>query len=304
MIISAKEQGYNPPSGTRAIFPKDDGWYEMDSSGNTKRIASSDDYIYNNSNPMPQDVGGIKKTNHTSGFDNVPIKDIITELLYPYTKPTVTLTMKNKAGVYEVGQTVSVTKATIKITKGTKTIKSVVLKCGDDTIAEEVASDGGVLDVSNSICFDFNDEVSKTTIADGKTEETVTYTAYVTESGNDVATVEVPSTYYFVFPCYFGAAGKNVEFNDEFFENFNKKILRKSSISTFEFTTTSEQRPFFAYPKIYGEISKITDVNTNFTQKWNKNEITITASNGEVISYFVYTGEFAENDGRQYKFEY
>ena len=73
---------------------------------------------YSNSDPLIKDVGGILVSNHTNGFDEVPIDELITELLYPYTPAVInSFSLNPSAGAKEMNVPLDVKSATVKITK-------------------------------------------------------------------------------------------------------------------------------------------------------------------------------------------
>ena len=247
---------------------------------------------YNNSEPLINDIGGIKASEHANGFNNVQISDLLTELLYPYTEPVIdSVTLNPATGTYKIYEELIVNSVKASVSKKSKVISKVELWCGPtgvtpvlvDTFTGDILSSGTLIDF-NASSYSY-----------WMYESSVTYTVKVYEEGKDAAVAEKSATYTFVYPYYYGVVNKDDEVND--LSGLTEDVKSKGS-KTYEYTTTSNQCPVIAYPASYGEIKTIKDAN-NFSQTWNKHTITY---NG--VDYFVYVGGAAEATKFKYTFSY
>ena len=261
-----------------------------------EKIAEVDvsaDVTYTNSDPLLQDMGGILADNHPEGFDNVPISDLITELLYPYTKPSIgTLSLTPAADTKQKNVGFDVTKASIVVTKKSKSIQSVTLYRGN--IELQSKTDG--VAAGGTFSFTLSDE--------HLTGDTNTsYKVKVTEAGEGGKTYESSAVgYTFVYPFYYGVIGKDATVDSATILGFDKSIINKQNHN--HSYKTNNERPVIAYPKDYGTLKSIVDPN-NFTQEWTQSVVTV--NDGETIpniDYYVYVGGAATATNTTYKFNF
>ena len=249
-----------------------------------------DNTTYTNSEPLIKDVGGILANNHTNGFENVPLNELITELLYPYTPAVInSFALNPAAGAKEMNVSLDVNTATVKVTKKSKTVESVSLFKGNELIEEktdEITSSG------TTLTFNINETL------DGSVD--TSYQVKVVESGG----AEISSgkqTYDFVYPYFYGVVSNGTTINSDIISGFTKSVRAKGSHS-YSYTTDN-QCPIIAYPKSYGALKSIIDPN-NFTQDWTQS--TVTVDNDGIINgidYYVYVGG-ASTATATYKFNY
>lgn len=245
---------------------------------------------YTNTDPLLTNVGGILAKNHPTGFSNVSVTDLITELLYPYTQPSVgSLTLSPSAGVKEMNVDLTVNSATISVTKKSKSIKSVDLYKGTTLVESktEGVANGG------SFTFTINETL------DGSTD--TSYQVKVIDE-QDTAVSSNTQTYDFVYPYFYGVTG-DVEVTSVVILGMTKDVRTKGNHSR-TYTTTSSQHPVIAYPKEYGPLKEIKDAN-GFTHTWTQTIVTVdndTTING--VDYYVYVGGAAEATGMKYNFNY
>lgn len=244
---------------------------------------------YTNSEPLLSDVGGIKASAHAGGFNNVPITDLITELLYPYTKPVISeFSLTPAAGTKEKGGAFTVSAASAKITKKSKPISKVTLYRG----TTEIASSTSTIGTNTAVNF-----TNLNIALDGNSNET--FYVKVSETGGTNNVVSKDAKYTFVYPYYTGVIESSAvnSLSASTITGLTKKVEAKGT-KAYTFTTSSSQCAVIAYPSSYGELSKITDAN-NFAQTWNKRTITI---NG--VSYYVYISGAAAASNFKYTFTY
>lgn len=248
---------------------------------------------YSNSDPLINDIGGILASNHTNGFNEVPINDLITELLYPYTAPIInSFVLDPSVGPKEKNVPMTVNSATVKVTKKSKDVDSVSLyKDGEliETKTDEISSSG------TTLTFAIDE------ILDGTTNS-VSYAIKVTEAGDNANTVTSNAqTYNFVYPYFYGVVINGTEITSDIITSFEKSIRNKGTHS-YKYVTDN-QCPVIAYPKSYGTLKSIIDPN-NFTQNWTLH--TVKVDNGGTIpnvEYYAYVGGAATATAT-YKFNY
>jgi hypothetical protein len=245
---------------------------------------------YTNTEPLLNDVGGIKASAHANGFNNIPITDLLTELLYPYTKPVInSFSLNPPAGVKKKGAAFTLTAATATITKKSKPISKVALYRGSTEIASSSApiSDGTVVTFSG---FD-----SSAAAIPGTSNET--FYIKVSEADGTANVVTSEAKYTFVDPYYVGVIEDGSEITSANIKGLTEKVEAKGQ-KAYTYTTTATQCAVIAYPASYGNLSKITDAN-NFTQTWTKHTISI-----DNVSYYVYVSGNAAATNFKYTFSY
>ena len=248
----------------------------------------ADNTRYTNPDAMVNDIGGILASQHANGFNNVPINDLLTELLYPYTKPVIeSFTLTPSAGVKKKGVAITLTGATAKIIKKSKKISKVDLYKGSTLLAsltDEITSAGTTVTFSNL-----------SDLLDGNTN--TTYTLKVSEENGTEDVVTDTETYTFVNPYYYGVISKDAEITEALVTGLTENVVSKGT-RNYTYTTTSEQCSLIAYPKSYGVIKSIKDPN-GFTQNWTQYTIKVGG-----VDYYVYVSGAAAATGCKYTFSY
>ena len=255
-------------------------------SGTAVKEAIDSKTTYNNSDPIVTAIGGIAAG---TTFDNVPINDLITNLLYPYTKPVInSFTLTPGAGVKKKGVSITLTGASTKVTKKSKAISKVDLYRGSTLLG---SLDGASITSAGTT-------LSFTGLSDTLTGTTnTTYTVKVSEVNGTSDVVTSTATYTFVDPYYQGVISKDATIDETLIKGLTEKIEAKGAKS-YTYTTTSSQCAVIAYPSSYGNLKEIKDPN-NFTQTWDKYTVSV---NG--VSYYVYVSAAAAATGCTYKFSY
>lgn len=255
-------------------------------SGIAVKEAIASKTTYNNSDPIVTAIGGIAAG---TTFENVPINDLITNLLYPYTKPVVgSFVLTPGAGVKKKGVSITLTGASVKVTKKSKAISKVELYRGSTLLASlngsNITSAGTTLTFSG-----LNDILTGTA--------NTTYTVKVSEENGTANVVSSTASYSFVDPYYCGVIDQGAEINEALITALSEKVEAKGAKS-YTYTTTSTQCAVIAYPASYGVLKEIKDPN-NFTQTWTRHSLTI-----GTISYYAYVSAAAAATGCTYKFSY
>ena len=225
---------------------------------------------YTNETPIIQAIGGIKVG---TTFTDVPVTEMLTKILYPYTKPTASIGVAPNGGVYEKGLSVSVTSLKATATKKSSDIASVVVKQGGTTLTTITKS------VANGGTFNVLPESGVTLTAN------TTFSATVTDVDGGSTTAN-SSAFTFVDPYYYGVVADGAIITSDLVKGLTKDVKVKGSKS-YSYTTSGDCM-VIAYPASYGELKSALDPNAfeNITS-FTKHEVAVTCESGEV-NYFVY----------------
>ena len=263
--------------------------------GVTKQMLEVYD-TYTNNEALLQDIGGIKASDHPNGFNNVPITDLITELLYPYKAPNISsFSLDPSASVKEKNVIFTCKTATVSVEKKTKPIERIELYRGTERIKYET---NGVANGVTNLQFSINEELKGST--------NTTYTVAVVEQGAEKEAASKSLTYTFVYPYFYGVINKGTTITSEniwsICNTFNKDVANKGQ-KKYKYTTNN-QCPVIVYPKAHKLLSSIIDPN-NFSQTWDQYLVTI--NNGTTIKgveYYVYVGGASTASNVQYTFNH
>lgn len=225
---------------------------------------------YTNETATVSALGGIAEG---TTFDNMSIQDILTKLLYPYIKPTASVSVTPNGGTYERGTSVTVTALKVNATKKSSAIASVVAKNGSTVLA--TVTDG----VANGGSFNCLP-------AEGITlTSNTTFTGVVTDVDGGSASAN-SATFTFIDPYYYGVVADGTVMTSDIVKSLSKDVKTKGN-KTYKYTTAGECM-VIAYPASYGALKSALDPNkfeniSSFTQS----TVTIETIGGNV-EYYVY----------------
>lgn len=225
---------------------------------------------YTNTTPTISALGGVASG---TTFENVPITEMLTKILYPYTKPTVSVSVTPNGGTYEKGTSVSVTALKATVTKKSSPIASVTMKQNSTAITTltDVAN-GGTLNMLPS------GGVSLTA------DTTFTATATDTDGGSTSAN---STKFTFVDPYYTGVVADGTTINGDVVKSLTKKVEAKGTKS-YSYTTSGECM-VIAYPKAHGVLKSALDPNGfENIASYTKHEVNVTTASGASVAYYVY----------------
>ena len=250
----------------------------------TNKADKVHEHTYTNMDVTTQAVGGIAAG---TSFNNVPITDLITSLLYPYAKPVISsFSLTPYAGIRKIGTSITLTSASVRVTKKSKTISKVDL-CKGSTVLKSLPG-GDINSSGTTLTFSgLSDTVSSNT----------TYTIKVFETGNSTAAASSSASYTFVNPYYYGVIASDATITAALITGLTEDVTTQGS-RYYSYTTTSTQCAVIAYPASYGELSQIKDAN-NFTQTWSRFDININN-----VPYYVYKSGAAAATNFAYEFSY
>lgn len=256
-------------------FETNDGQVQM-GNGQTlaqKEVVWDENTVYTNEMPTVSGIGGIGVG---ETFQDVPMKDLITKLLYPYIKPTISLNGTPNGGTYEKGQSVPSIVLNANVGKKSEKIKEVKFYKDSSIIHTESApnENGGVTSHTYSTEAIVND---------------VTFKADCTDTKNSVVTSNVIS-FKFYYPAYIGEidAASSTPTQEEI-KALTKKVQAKGNLSN-TYTITNK-RMVIACPPGW-TISKILDPNSfDVTSSFAQQSLSITGLDGTPQTYTVYVSE-------------
>jgi hypothetical protein len=274
------------PFADKAVDQTYNSESENAQSGTAVKAAIDSKTTYSNSDPIVTTIGGIAAG---TTFENVPVTDLLTSLLYPYTKPVInSFTLSPSAGVKKKGVSITLTSASAKATKKSKAIDTIALYKGS-TLLKSV-SGTSITSAGTIVTFsDLSDELTGTS--------NTTYTVKVSEKDGTANVATSTATYTFVDPYYHGVISKDATIDATLISGLTEKVEAKGTKS-YSYTTASDQCAIIAYPASYGTIKEIKDPN-NFTQTWTVVEVTINN-----VLYYVYISAAAAATDCTYKFSY
>ena len=255
----------------------EDALYDINEKNN-EIIFETDELIIN-------PLGGISAGTDLNGLS---VKEVLNKLLYPYIKPTVSVTITPNGGIYEQGNYQTVTNIKVVITKKTKKITLLRVLDGDEVIysTQNSIENGGTFNIPLYI------PVKK----DGS------FTIEVLDEMNTIVRVNT-NAFNYIYPYYYGVARENTSLNGDFIKALVKKVEAKGE-KTLSFTTY-DQRMVFAYPTSYGKLSRILDANSfDVTNTFTVTTVNVVALDGTTQPYYVYANNPSTVEQFSMKFSY
>lgn len=222
-------------------------------------------------------------------FDNMPVNEVLTKLLYPYVAPVVSASSSPNGGTYECGNTQTVTNIRANVTKKSEKIKKVEAFNGGSSLGVKEGAE-----VANGGTFDF--PVSESVSANKN------FSVRVTDMTEKFYTVNTGS-FNFVYPYYVGICDEAAEINEDLVKGLTKKVEGKGNKT--QAFTCNFQRMVFAYPKSHGALKQILDPNNfDVTGTFGRQEITINGLDGTPQVYYVYVNSASTVSNFSVRFNY
>ena len=243
--------------------------------------------VYTNSTPTISTHGGIAAG---TTFDNVPIADMFTKILYPYVAPTisVSVTAPSNGGVFEKGSTKTVTNIRASVGKKSASITKVEIFDGSTSLGSKTEG------VTNGGNFDFTVNVDVTTNKNFK--------AIVKDSENKSYSANT-GTFTFVHPFYTGVCAGDATITADMITGFTKKIETKGN-KTISYNCNN-QSMVFAYDASYGSLkSRIDPKKFNVTDTFTRTTVNVTTLDGTTTQYYVYKNPASTVTGFAMKFNF
>ena len=232
-------------------------------------------------------IGGIESGSNLNGMTTL---EILNRLIFPYVAPSITVSGTPNGGLYEKGNTQTITNVRVTVTKKSERIIKIEIFDGETSL--------GILEgtnIENGGTFNFEVNVSVNSI-------NKQLSAVITDNSNKSYTSKTNS-FNFVYPYYVGVCEANSEITESLIKGLTKKIETKGS-KTITYTTDN-QRMIFAYPTSYGLISKILDANSfDVTSTFSHSTLNIIGLDNTSQSYYVYINGASTVSNFNMKFNY
>lgn len=220
--------------------------------------------LYNNSNAIIQNLGGINKGDT---FQNKTVSQMFDKILYPHIPHNIEAsTHPISSGIFEIGQTKNITNFTIDANGGSNKITNIQIYDNDTKI----------IDFPNNMnTLSFNIPKSINISSDKQ------YTIKVTDDTGYIHSVKTGKI-SFVYPIYYGAIDWNTNIPNEIQIKESKKKIVPKQDNDIKFTCNN-QKILFAYPSSYGDLNNIIDMNgLDITNIFHKNLVKIALNNNEI----------------------
>ena len=232
-------------------------------------------------------IGGIESGSDLNGMTTL---EILNKLIFPYVAPSVAVSGTPNGGLYEKGNTQTISNVRVSVTKKSERIIKIEIFDGETSL--------GILegtDIENGGTFNFEVNVSVNSI-------NKQLSAVVTDNSNKSYSSKTNS-FNFVYPYYVGVCDVNSEITESLIKGLTKRIETKGSkIITY---TTDNQHMIFAYPTSYGLISKILDANSfDVTNTFSHSTLNIIGLDNTSQSYYVYINGASTVSNFNMKFNY
>ena len=251
--------------------------------------------IFGNNTAIVQEIGGIQKG---QVLGDLTVKEVLNKLLFPQVAPQIKLTIYGN-GVYEKGQTVTVSGGYINAKKGSGHMQIVGLSKYDKYWTTETS------------LFTFHtdetanpEKYQKDFVYYLQDEQPTIFPLTVTEDTHFRATVACNggpdgisesgrwNEVRFVYPFYVGVCAEDAVIDEALVKGLTKKVQTEpKTTATF---TCDNQRIIFAQPKDAGfaKINTIRDSNGfNMTDSFTEKEMQITGLDGTTQDYYVFVNE-------------
>ena len=242
--------------------------------------------VYTNDMPTVNAIGGIAAG---TTFENMPVSQVLTKLLYPYVAPTVSASSSPNGGTFEKGNNQKVTKITANVGKKSEKITKVEFLDGSNSLGVKEGvevQNGGTIAITTDITVNSNKNFS----------------VKVTDAANKSYTANTGS-FNFVYPYYMGVCAESADINATLVKGLTKKVEGKGNKS--HAFTCEYQRMVFAYPKAHGKLKSIIDPNNfDVTGTFGIQEVSITGLDGTAQDYYVYVNSASTVSNFNMKFNY
>lgn len=268
--LDGVEEGANnyvhPESHAAAMITEDDSHQFVTSA---QKQQYDENTVYSNPTPTVTSLGGISQG---TTFDNMPVSELLTNLLYPYIAPTITFSVSPIPQVREFGNPITEVTLTARTTKKSKPITEVKFYRGSDIIETVAAPTAG----GGTETFKVTEPVTtntsfKATVGDGQTVVTSSSMAFT-----------------FVYPMYVGDVPNPSPSQEQILAM--EKVVTTKPASKAKSHTLTNARFCIAYPASYGNLKSILDANQfEIIDDFVKETKSITGLDGTPQDYNVYT---------------
>lgn len=237
-----------------------------------KKTQYDENTVYTNATAIVEPTGQIEPGDT---FNEVPVNQMLTKILYPYIPPTISGTPATASRVVEKGVTLTIDSVNANVGKKSEAITKVELYNGATLVEAktDAVAAGGQFTFSNAISLSAD----------------ATLKVKATDAKPTVVEAEV-GTYTFVYPFYHGTVAAGAAVDGATIAAMLKDVSEKGD-KTYTFTL-NDTCAVFAYPKAYGALKAIVDRHgfdnlPNFTQS----TVSVTGADSTAQDYYVYVKE-------------
>ena len=225
--------------------------------------------LYSNSNPTPEDVGGIPAG---STFTNQTMQQMWDALLYPYQYPAFTSFTIDRPTTVEVGDNLGNSFKADWTTSNSGNVQPNTIKIEDLTAGET-----GVIDSANDGTENF------TQSADVTHNTPTNHTWRISAQNTKGDTFSRNYTVHFYYRMFYGESN-DTTLDENGVESLRANLLSNTFARTYHFQAGGYK--YIAYPTAWGEATEFKDADTGFAVAMETPYvITITNANG--VSYDV-----------------
>jgi len=255
--------------------------YDIDGNLLKDTYVKNESVLYTNSTPTVNALGGIAAG---ETFDDEPITNMLTRLLYPWVAPVVKATSTPNGGTFEKGTTQTVTAISTTITKKSARITNVEVFNDSTSLGAKTGSDLDTINNSGTGTLTF-------TVSVPVTASNTKFTVKVTDADGKTTSANT-GTFTFVYPYYYGVVAADASISETLIEGLTKKVEAKGN-KAWSFTADN-QKTVFAYPKSYDVLNKIKDPSGfELLGGYTREELSITGLEGTTQQYYVYMSDTA-----------
>ena len=237
-----------------------------------KKTQYDENTLYTNATPIVSPTGQIEPGDT---FNDEPVKNMLTKILYPYVQPEISGSTAVGSRVVEKGVTTTVSSVNAVVGKKSENITSVDLYNGSTLVESKTDS------VSAGGTFAFSQVIN------------VTDTTVLKVKATDAkpTTVEaVVAEYTYVYPFYHGTVAAGATIDAAAVLALVKDVAVKGD-RTYSFDL-DDSCAVIAYPAAYGDAAKIEDVHGfDNLASFTKSTVAVTGTDGTSQNYYVYVKE-------------
>jgi len=219
-----------------------------------KKSSPNREILFTDKKPTQIDIGGIKAG---STFDNVPISEILRQILYPYLDPKAEIEILNSNHNNSLERdhtnlsTIDLKYSILR--RSENIIRTVISIKNTKTIIENRECDGVVSSGPSRSEFYDKFQIDPSKISTDKSNGTFTISINMTDSSGIIS--EISETINFVYPYFFGFKN-TINFDQESIisglSSMNKRIDIRCNHTML---MVGEGYFYFMYPRSYGDIS-------------------------------------------------
>lgn len=203
--------------------------------------------FYTNLTPVPQTLGGIESG---TTFDNVPITEVLDQLLYPYQLPSFSSFSINISSPVEVGFTIS---------SGSK-----IFTWSTTNSSNIVINSVSIVDTTNSITLATgltNDGSESINISSIQNITDSSHVWTINALNTNGSTLLTTYTVHWFWKIFYGEDA-NLSLTNSEINALRASFLSNTAANTYTFITDIQKYKYIAYPSSFGILTTFTDTAT------------------------------------------